>query len=143
MHIDWSHFTPGSALGGGILIGIAAAWLILVDRRVLGASGIFAGLIAPARGDWVWRLCLIAGLIASPALARLRFDANGSVISTQLPTLILGGLLVGFGTRVSNGCTSGHGVCGLARLSPRSAVATGAFMAASFLTVFITRRLFG
>jgi uncharacterized protein len=143
MEIDWSHFTPWSALGGGVLIGIAAAWLILVDGRILGASGILAGLIAPLRGDWLWRLGLIAGLIASPILARLLFGSGGGVIAAPLPILLLGGLLVGFGARLGNGCTSGHGVCGLARLSPRSAVATGVFMAAAFLTVFITRHIFG
>jgi uncharacterized membrane protein YedE/YeeE len=143
MQIDWSHFTPWSALGGGILIGLAAAWFILVDGRILGACGVLAGLITPLRGDWAWRLCLIAGLIASPLLARLLFGAAGGIIASPLPIVILAGLLVGFGTRLGNGCTSGHGVCGLARLSPRSAVATGVFMAAAFLTVFLTRHIFG
>jgi uncharacterized protein len=143
MHIDWLHFTPWSALAGGLLIGLAAAWLLLVDGRILGASGILAGLVAPRCGDMLWRVALIFGLIASPVLAAVLFGAAGAGISTDIPTLVVGGLLVGFGTRLGKGCTSGHGVCGLARLSPRSAAATGAFMASGFLTVFITRHLLG
>ncbi len=143
MHIDWLHFTPWSALAGGILIGLAAAWLLLIDGRLLGASGVLGGLVAPRRGDILWRVALMLGLIASPALAAVLFATASAGISTGIPTLVVGGLLVGCGTRLSKGCTSGHGVCGLARLSPRSAAATGAFMTAGFLTVFITRHLLG
>jgi uncharacterized protein len=141
MQIDWVHFTPWSALGGGLLIGLAAAWLVLIDGRVLGASGILAGLLSPRPGDWLWRLALLCGLIASAPLARHWFTVGDASLATGVPTLIVGGLLVGFGTRLGNGCTSGHGVCGLARLSPRSAVATGVFMAAGFATVFVVRHL--
>jgi uncharacterized membrane protein YedE/YeeE len=141
MQIDWVHFTPWSALAGGLLIGVAAAWLLLVDGRILGASGILGGLLTPRRGDILWRLALILGLILSPMLASLRFGTIGPGITTGLPTLLVAGLLVGFGTRLGKGCTSGHGVCGLSRLSPRSAVATGAFMASGFLTVFIVRHV--
>jgi uncharacterized membrane protein YedE/YeeE len=141
MHIDWVHFTPWSALAGGIFIGLAAAWLLIIDGRVLGASGIFAGLVAPRRGDLAWRLALIFGLIVSPFLAAVLFGTVGAGVSAEIPTLIVAGLLVGFGTTLGKGCTSGHGVCGLARLSSRSAAATAAFMASGFLTVFITRHL--
>jgi uncharacterized membrane protein YedE/YeeE len=141
MQIDWVHFTPWSALAGGGLIGLAAAWLLLVDGRILGVSGILGGLLTPRRGEVLWRFALILGLIVSPALAYVVFGAVGAGVSTNLPTLLAAGLLVGIGTRLSKGCTSGHGVCGLAHLSPRSAVATGAFMASGFLTVFIVRHI--
>jgi hypothetical protein len=141
MHIDWVHFTPWSALAGGLFIGLAAAWLLLVDGRILGASGILGGLVTPRRGDIIWRLALIPGLIVSPTLASVLFGTVGAGVSAEIPTLIVAGFLVGFGTRLGKGCTSGHGVCGLARLSPRSAAATAAFMASGFLTVFITRHL--
>jgi uncharacterized membrane protein YedE/YeeE len=141
MQIDWVHFTPWSALAGGLLIGLAAAWLLLVDGRILGCSGIFGGLVTPRRGDVLWRAALILGLVLSPALASLLFGTVGAGISTGIPTLLAAGLLVGFGTRLGKGCTSGHGVCGLARLSPRSAVATLAFMASGFLTVFVVRHI--
>jgi uncharacterized membrane protein YedE/YeeE len=143
MQIDWTHFTPGPALAGGVLIGLAAAWLLLFDGRILGAAGVFAGLANPRRGDWAWRLALLAGLVLSPALAALVFQTPKPEIDAPLPVLIAGGLLVGFGTRLANGCTSGHGVCGLARLSPRSAAATLAFMATGFLTVFLLRHVAG
>jgi uncharacterized membrane protein YedE/YeeE len=141
MQIDWVHFTPWPALAGGVLIGLAAAWLLLVEGRILGASGVVGGLLTPRRSDIVWRVALILGLIASPILANALFGTIHAGVSTGVPTLIAAGLLVGFGTRLGKGCTSGHGVCGLARLSPRSAVATGAFMTSGFLTVFIVRHL--
>jgi uncharacterized protein len=139
MTIDWTHFTPGSALAGGILIGLAAAWLILANGRILGASGLLGGLIPPRAGEWRWRAEAILGLIAAPFVARLLFAPATPVIEANAVTLIAGGLLVGFGTRLANGCTSGHGVCGLARLSPRSLAATATFMAAGFATVFLVR----
>jgi uncharacterized membrane protein YedE/YeeE len=141
MTIDWAHFTLGSALAGGILIGLAAAWLILEDGRILGASGLLGGLIPPRSGDWQWRALAILGLLVSPLLARFLFAPAAPVIEANAATLIAGGLLVGFGTRLGNGCTSGHGVCGLARLSPRSLAATATFMAAGFLTVFLVRHV--
>ncbi len=141
MTIDWTHFTPGSALAGGALIGLAAAWLVLVEGRILGAAGVLGGLVPPRAGDIAWRVALIAGLVAAPLVARLLFQPNAPVIEANGATLIIGGVLVGFGTRLGNGCTSGHGVCGLARLSPRSFAATAAFMAAGFLTVFVVRHV--
>jgi uncharacterized membrane protein YedE/YeeE len=141
MTIDWAHFTPGFALAGGILIGLAAAWLILEDGRILGASGLLGGLIPPRSGDWRWRVLALLGLVLSPLVARFLFAPPAPVIEANAATLIVGGLLVGFGTRLGNGCTSGHGVCGLARLSPRSLAATATFMAAGFLTVFLVRHV--
>jgi uncharacterized protein len=140
--IDWTHFTPGSALAGGFLIGLAAAWLILQNGHVLGASGLLGGLIAPREGDWPWRAEAILGLIAAPLVARFLFYPHPPTIASGWATLVLGGLLVGFGTRLANGCTSGHGVCGVARLSKRSLVATAAFMASGFATVFLVRHVF-
>jgi uncharacterized protein len=143
MQIDWVHFTPWSALAGGVLMGVAVVLLLLAEGRILGVSGIFGGLLPPRRGDTLWRLLLLAGLIASPWLAGPLFGAAAPSIETSAPSLIIGGLLVGFGTRLSNGCTSGHGVCGLARLSPRSLVATLCFMGAGALTVFVMRHVLG
>jgi len=142
MTIDWTHFTPGWALAGGLLIGLAAAWLVLVDGRVLGAAGVLGGLAPPRAGDWGWRVALLAGLIAAPLIAQLLLHVAAPTVEAGATTLILGGLMVGFGTRLGSGCTSGHGVCGLARLSPRSLAATATFMASGFLTVFVVRHLF-
>ncbi len=141
MTIDWTHFTPISALVGGVLIGLAAAWLILENGRVLGASGLIGGLIPPRAGDWPWRAEAILGLILVPFVARFLFETPSPAIAAAPATLIVGGLLVGFGTRLANGCTSGHGVSGLARLSPRSLTATLTFMAAGFATVFVVRHV--
>jgi uncharacterized protein len=141
MTIDWTHFTPSSALAGGVLIGIAAAWFLLMDGRVLGASGLLGGLIPPSPGDWQWRLAALLGLIVAPSVAGLFFGSARPTIAANPVVLIVAGLLVGFGTRLANGCTSGHGVCGLARLSPRSFAATASFMAAGFLTVFLIRHV--
>jgi len=141
MTIDWIHFTPCSALAGGLLIGLAAAWLILVEGRVLGAAGILGGLVPPSAADWAWRIAFIAGLVAAPLAAGALLSAAPPAIEANPATLITGGLLVGFGTRLGAGCTSGHGVCGVARLSPRSMAATAAFMVMGLLTVFVIRRL--
>ena len=141
MTIDWTHFTPVSALAGGVLIGLAAAWLMLENGRILGASGLLGGLIPPRAGDWPWRAEAILGLILAPFVARVLFQTPSPIIAAGPATLIVGGLLVGFGTRLANGCTSGHGVCGLARLSPRSLAATLTFMAAGFATVFAVRHV--
>ena len=141
MTIDWQAFTPGASLFGGVLIGLAAAILILFNGRIAGISGILGGLLAPARGETAWRLAFVAGLIGSPLLYGLVAGPVTSPIGASTGVVILGGLLVGLGTRLASGCTSGHGVCGLSRLSPRSLAATLAFMGAGFATVFIVRHL--
>ena len=139
MSIDWTHFTPWSSLAGGLLIGLAAAMLVLLSGRIAGVSGIVGGLIALRRGDIAWRLAFVGGLLVAP-LAMLFYPMSPR-IDAGFGSLALAGLLVGLGTRYGSGCTSGHGVCGLSRLSPRSLVATGAFMAAGIATVFVTRHL--
>ena len=143
MTIDWANFTPWASLGGGILIGLAAALFILFNGRVLGISGIVGGLLRPQTGDTAWRLRFVAGVLAAPLLWSLFLPAVPVQIDAGTATLVAAGLLVGIGTRYGSGCTSGHGVCGLARLSPRSLVATLSFMAAGFLTVFVVRHLLG
>ena len=140
MAIDWTHFTPWSSLLGGALIGIAAAMLVLLSGRIAGISGIVGGLLAPRRGDLGWRIAFIGGLLLAPAAALLLFDRNPIPrIDAGFGTLVVAGLLVGVGTGYGSGCTSGHGVCGLSRLSPRSLAATAAFMLAGFATVFVVR----
>jgi len=144
MTMDWPHFTPWASLSGGILLGVAAALFILINGRILGISGIVGGLLQPRKGDAAWRLSFLLGLAVSPWVFRLvapwgfmaetRFEASTGVIA-------LAGLLVGLGTRYGSGCTSGHGVCGLSRMSPRSVVATLTFMAAGFLTVYVIRHV--
>lgn len=144
MTIDWVNFTPWASLAGGLLLGLASALFILLNGRVLGISGIVGGLLNPKAGDIGWRLALVTGLLVSPLvfvwlapaswLRAPRIDASTGLV-------VLAGLLVGIGTRYGSGCTSGHGVCGLSRLSPRSLVATLAFMATGFATVFVIRHL--
>ncbi|POZ63086.1 YeeE/YedE family protein [Chromobacterium alticapitis] len=142
MILDWNHFTPWSALAGGALIGLAAAWLVLLNGRVAGISGIVGHLLAPG-GDKDWRLAFVAGLVLSPWLYRL-FAAPPAIALDDKPWLLIAaGLLVGFGSRQGSGCTSGHGVCGLARLSPRSLAATLTFMAAGFAVVWLVRHVWG
>ena len=141
MTIDWNHFTPWSSLAGGILLGLASALYILLNGRVLGISGILGGLLRPQKGDAGWRLAFIAGLLVAPTLWGLFWPAVTPRIEAGWPVLVIAGLLVGWGTRYGSGCTSGHGVCGLSRLSPRSLVATLAFMGAGFATVFLIRHV--
>lgn len=141
MSIDWAHFTPAASLGGGLLIGVAAAGLLAFNGRIAGISGIVGGALWPQRSELAWRLAFIAGLLAAPQLWRLLAPLPASRIDACTVSLLLAGLLVGLGTRYGAGCTSGHGVCGLSRLSPRSLAATAAFMAAGFLTVFVLRHL--
>lgn len=143
MAIDWSAFSPWSALAGGVLIGAAAAMLALLNGRIAGISGVLGGLLRPLRGDLGWRIAFIAGLVGAPAAYGLLAAWPRPQIDAGSATLVAAGLLVGFGTRLGSGCTSGHGVCGLSRLSLRSLVATGAFMAAGFATVFVVRHLIG
>jgi hypothetical protein len=142
MSIDWPHFTPWSSLAGGVLIGVAAAMLLLVSGRVAGISSIVGGLLAPRRGETGWRLAFVAGLLAAPSIWWL-FGGPALLPRTDagFGTLVGAGLLVGAGTQYGSGCTSGHGVCGLSRLSPRSLVATLAFMGAGMATVFVARHL--
>ena len=142
MQIDWIHFTPWSSLMGGILLGIAAGALFLNSGRILGITGILEGLLTPKSDDSSWRLVFLLGMFASPLAAKFllptellhapRIDANWAMV-------IAAGLLVGFGTRWGAGCTSGHGICGLSRLSVRSLVATLSFMGTGFVTVFVVR----
>jgi uncharacterized membrane protein YedE/YeeE len=141
MHIAWSSFTPGASLAGGVLVGLAAALLLLFDGRVAGISGIVGGLLRPVRGDIGWRAAFVGGLVLAPLAWRL-FDALPRLhVDAGLPVLVVAGLLVGVGTRVGSGCTSGHGVCGLSRGSMRSLAATATFMAAGFVVVFVVRHL--
>ena len=137
MTIDWTHFTPWSSLAGGVLIGLAAAMLVLLNGRIAGISGIVGGLVAARRGDAAWRVAFVLGLFAAPLVMLLY--ATAPRIAAGAGTLAVAGLLVGLGTSYGSGCTSGHGVCGLSRLSPRSLVATAAFMAAGVATVYLAR----
>ena len=137
MTIDWNHFTPWASLGGGVLLGLASALFILLNGRVLGISGILGGLLRPQKGDAGWRLAFVAGLLVAPSAWALFQPAVMPRIEAGWPVLLIAGLLVGWGTRYGSGCTSGHGVCGLSQLSPRSLAATLAFMGAGFATVFL------
>ncbi len=140
--IDWVHFTPWASLAGGVLIGAAAAMSLLLNGRIAGISGILGGLLRPARGDVAWRAAFLAGLLFAPALYALVTRIPVPTIEAGYPLLLLAGALVGIGTRYGSGCTSGHGVCGLSRFSPRSLAATLAFMGAGFATVFAVRHVF-
>ncbi|MAB98773.1 MAG: YeeE/YedE [Pseudomonadaceae bacterium] len=141
MTVDWANFTPWTSLGGGLLIGLAAAMFIVLNGRIAGISGIIGGLLRPAKGDVLWRVAFVAGLVQAPLLYQSAFTLPAVEVNTSVAALIVAGLLVGIGTRYGSGCTSGHGVCGLGRRSPRSLVATLAFMASGFLTVFVVRHL--
>lgn len=140
MSIDWQNFTPLAALAGGVLIGTSAGLLALRSGRILGVSGFVSGLFEKD-DEWLSRLALIAGLILAPVLVGLFHPQAAPIPDVGWGTVIVGGLLVGLGTRLATGCTSGHGVCGLSRLSLRSMVATGAFMAAAAATVYVVRHL--
>jgi uncharacterized protein len=141
MTIDWAHFTPWVSLAGGMLIGIAAAMLVLLNGRIAGISGIVGGLLTPRRGEIAWRLAFVAGLFVAPLVMTILGKPAMPRIDAGFGMLVAAGLLVGIGTSYGSGCTSGHGVCGLSRLSPRSLVATAAFMLAGIATVFIVRHL--
>jgi len=136
-----AEFSPLSAISGGAVIGLAASLCALLLGRVAGVSGILAGLAPPRRGDLVWRLAFVAGLFAAPAAFALAHPLQQPEFRAGAATLILAGGLVGFGSRLGSGCTSGHGVCGLSRLSLRSAAATATFMATGLLTVFFIRHI--
>jgi uncharacterized membrane protein YedE/YeeE len=136
MTIAWTAFTPWASLAGGLLVGVAAAMLILFNGRIAGISGIVGGLLRPVRGDVGWRAAFVAGLVAAP-LAWL------AVAAAPRLHVAAAGLLVGVGTRLGSGCTSGHGVCGISRGSLRSLAATATFMAAGFAVVFVVRHVLG
>ena len=144
MNIDWTHFTPFVSLTGGIILGLASAIFILVNGRILGISGIVGGLFPPKLGDTFWRISFLLGFAAAPtvfhAVVPTEYITAPRIDATDL-MVVIAGLLVGIGTRYASGCTSGHGVCGLSRLSPRSLVATASFMSAGFITVYIMRHL--
>ena len=160
MSIAWNEFTPWSALAGGMLIGLAAAMFVLLNGRIAGISGVIGGLFKPVKGDVAWRAVFVLGLVGAPWVYALFAALPQPRIDASFGALVIAGLLVGVGTRYGSGCTSGHGVCGLARLSPRSLVqrhgvcglarlsprslvATVAFMAAGFATVFVARHVLG
>lgn len=143
MLIDWTHFTPWSALIGGVLLGLASALFVLLNGRILGISGIVGGLLRPRAGDVGWRLAFVLGMLVAPGVYWLFAGATAPRVDASWGTVVAAGLLVGVGTRYGSGCTSGHGVCGLSRLSPRSLVATLAFMGAGFITVFLARHALG
>jgi uncharacterized protein len=138
------NFTPVSALIGGLLIGASAALFLVLNGRIAGISGILGGLIPPERGQVGWRLAFLAGMFIAP----LAYVALGGALpaiglDASLPLLVVAGLIVGFGTRLGAGCTSGHGVCGIGRGSPRSLAATAVFMATAIATVFVSRHVLG
>ena len=141
MSIDWTHFTPGTSLVGGLLIGLAAALFILANGRIAGISGILGGLLRPSGNDVVWRLAFLLGLVVAPAVASVFIAPAAPTIDANAEVLVIAGLLVGIGTRYGGGCTSGHGICGLSRLSPRSLIATLAFMGSGMAIVFVMRHL--
>jgi uncharacterized membrane protein YedE/YeeE len=144
MHIDWLHFTPWTSLLGGILLGISAAVLFLNSGRILGITGILEGVLAPKNADSPWRFAFLLGLFAAPLVAKFVLPAeliHAPRVDASWAMVIVAGLLVGYGTRWGAGCTSGHGICGLSRLSLRSLVATLSFMSTGFVTVFVIRHV--
>ena len=141
MTIDWTSFTPWSALIGGVIIGIAAAMLALLNGRVAGISGIVGGLLRPSFPDLTWRAAFVAGLLVAPILYAMVATLPAIDVESGYPLIVIAGLLVGIGTRYGAGCTSGHGVCGLSRFSLRSVVATVVFMLAGFATVYVARHV--
>ena len=143
MLIDWNNFTPWASLAGGALLGIAAAMLIFFNGRIAGISGIVGGLVKPRLHDVSWRIAFIAGLIIAPLLWQIFSALPPIQIGASNTLLVVSGLLVGVGTRFGAGCTSGHGICGLSRLSPRSIIATLSFMFAGFVTVYVVRHILG
>ena len=130
-------------LAGGLLIGLSVAMLLLLDGRVAGISGIVAGLIRPNPGDWSWRAFFLLGLIAGGVVARIAAPGAFGAMAAPAQALVPAGLLVGFGTRLADGCTSGHGVCGVSRGSVRSIAATATFMVTAAIVVFVVRRVTG
>ncbi|KIO49195.1 YeeE/YedE family protein [Nitrosospira sp. NpAV] len=142
MLINWSQFTPWSALAGGAVIGMAVAILVLFNGRIAGISGILGGLFKAQKDDIDWRIAFVSGLIAAPLVWQLFLSLPAIRIDGSYAMMAMAGLVVGLGTRYGSGCTSGHGVCGLSRLSPRSIVATLVFMGTGFVTVYVIRHIF-
>ena len=143
MLIDWTHFTPWAALAGGVLLGLASALFVLLNGRILGISGIVGGLLRPRAGDLGWRLAFVLGMLVAPGLYWLVVGPTQPRIDATWGMVVMAGLLVGVGTRYGSGCTSGHGVCGLGRLSKRSAASVAVFMLFGFVTVFVLKHVAG
>jgi uncharacterized membrane protein YedE/YeeE len=141
MIIDTANFTPGLSLLGGVLAGAASALFILNNGRIAGISGILGGLLNPRKDDIIWRIAFLLGLIAAPTVTFMFMPAPEVTIEAETATLLIAGILVGVGTRYGSGCTSGHGICGLSRLSPRSLIATLSFMVAGMAVVFVMRHI--
>ena len=139
--IDWNNFTPTAALAGGALIGLAAGAFVLLNGRIAGISGITGGALSAVKGDLGWRITFLAGLVGAPLVFGMAAPLPLVQIDAGTATLMAAGLLVGLGTRYGAGCTSGHGVCGVSRWSPRSLAATATFMGAGFATVYVVRHL--
>ena len=137
------NFTPASAVMGGVLIGLSATLLLLANGRIAGISGIANGLFTRSAGDKAWRAFFLLGLVMGAGSYVTLFGLNFEIPQRELPMLLIAGLLVGFGTRLGNGCTSGHGVCGIARLSIRSLVATGVFLVTAIVTVWVATQVTG
>ena len=138
-----TEFTPWMSLAGGVLIGIAATLLMALNGRIAGMTGIITGVIPPVSTDWLWRIAFLAGAIIAPVLYLAAGGVIAYAVPVSLPLLALGGLIVGVGVYYGAGCTSGHGVCGMARLSPRSIAATVTFMIFTGLTVYVVRHVAG
>lgn len=144
MRLDLLDSVGGQAFAGGLLIGLAVALLLLLSGRIAGVSGILGGVLLPAgRRDWHWRAAFVAGLLLSPVLVGALATPSAVTVEAPLALLVVAGVLVGFGARLGSGCTSGHGICGVARLSPRSLAATATFMGSGFLTVLLLRHVLG
>lgn len=141
MLIDWNNFTPWASTAGGALIGLASAIFVLFNGRIAGISGIIGGLIKPKTGDFSWRLAFMFGLIVAPMLWQFFTPLPLIQIDASYALLAIAGLITGIGTRYGAGCTSGHGICGISRVSPRSIMATLAFMGTGFVTVYVVRHL--
>lgn len=138
------NFTPLASLAGGVLIGLSASAMLLLDGKIAGISGILAGVLKPVKGDTLWRICFLTGLLAGGLLLKEFLPGAFEFgLIRPFPLLAIAGLLVGFGTRLGSGCTSGHGVCGVSRLSPRSLVATATFIFTGALVVYLLNHLAG
>lgn len=138
-----TEFTPWASLAGGALIGLAAVLLMALHGRIAGMTGILFGVVPPVARDWAWRAAFLAGAVAAPAIWLMTGREIAFDVPVSTPAMVIGGLIVGVGVTYGSGCTSGHGVCGMARLSPRSIVATLVFMATTFVTVYAVRHIAG